>query len=51
MNIFHNFIPNNIVNCSYKLPHWMTGDIKSRLRDRSKTTKILQLGKMKSHLD
>ena len=33
MNIFHNSIPNKIINCSYKWLPWMTEDIKSRLKD------------------
>ena len=52
MNIFNNFVSNKIINCSYKWPRWMTDDIKSRLRGRSKMTKIYyKQGKIKSHLD
>ena len=52
MNIFHNFIPNKIINCSYKYSPWITDDIKSRLRERSKMTKkCYKYGKMKCHLD
>ena len=52
MNIFHNFIPNKIINCSYKYSPWITDDIKSRLRKRSKMTKkCYKYGKMKCHLD
>ena len=52
MNIFHNCTPNNIINCSYKRPPWMTDYIKSRLRERSKMTKTCyKYGQVKSHLD
>ena len=52
MSICHIFIPNNIINCSYKWPSSMTDDIKSKLRERSKMTKkYYKYGKMKSHLD
>ena len=39
MNIFHNFILNKVINCGYKRPSWMTDDIRSRLKERSKMTK------------
>ena len=52
MNTFHNYIPNKINNCSYKWPPWMTDNVKSRVRERSKITKkYYKYGKMKSHLD
>ena len=31
-NIFHNYIPNKIVKCSYKDPPWITKLIKSKLK-------------------
>ena len=39
INIFHNFIPNKIINGSYKHPPWMTDYIESRLKERYKMTK------------
>ena len=52
MNIFYNFIPNKIINCSYKRPPWMTDYIKSRLRERSKMTKkYYKYGQVKSYFD
>ena len=52
MNIFHNFIPDKIISCSYKRPLWITDDIKSRLRERSKMTKkYYKYGQVKSYLD
>ena len=52
MNIFHNFVPNEIINCRYKQPPWMTDYIKSRLRERSKMTKkYYKYGQVKSYLD
>ena len=52
MNIFHNFIPNKIIKCSYEQPPWTTDYIKSRLRKRSKMTKRhYKYGQVKSYLD
>ena len=48
-NIFHNFIPNRIIKCSYKDPPWMTDVIKSKLKERSYLTKTYyKYGKRKS---
>ena len=52
MNIFHNFIPNKIINCCYKRLPGMTNYIKSKLRERSKMSKkYYKYGQVKSHLD
>ena len=52
MNIFHNFIPNKIINCNPYPLAWMTDNIKSRLRERSKMTrKYYKYGKTKPHSD
>ena len=46
MNIFHNFIPNKIINFNKWTP-WMTDDIKPRLRERCKMKeKYYKYGKM-----
>ena len=39
LNIFRNYIPNKIVKCSYRDPLWITKQIKSELKTRSKITK------------
>ena len=50
MKIFHNFILDKVVNCSYKCTHG--DDIKSRVREGSKMTKkYYKYRKMKSDLD
>ena len=38
-NIFHNFIPNKIIKCNSRKPPWMTYEITSALKERSKLTK------------
>ena len=38
-NIFHNFVPNKVINCDYKQPPWMSESIKSKLKERAKLTK------------
>ena len=38
-NIFHNFIPNRIINCNYRDPPRMTDVIKNKLKERSYLTK------------
>ena len=35
-NIFRNYIPNKICDCSYRDPPWITKQIKSRQKNRSK---------------
>ena len=35
-NILHNFIPNRMIKCSYRYPPWMTDDVKTKLKERSK---------------
>ena len=45
LNIFHNYIPNKIVKCSYKDPPWITKLIKSKLKYEAKlTTKYYKKG-------
>ena len=38
-NILYNFIPNRIIKCNYRHPPWMTDDVKTKLKERSKLTK------------
>ena len=38
-NICHNFIPNRMIKCNYRHPPWMTDDVKTKLKERSKLTK------------
>ena len=45
VNIFHNYIPNKTVKCSYKDPPWITKLIKPKLRYKAKlTTKFYKKG-------
>ena len=39
LKIFCNYIPNKIVNCSYRDPPWISKQIKSKLKNRSKIRK------------
>ena len=39
LNIFRNFIPNNVIKFDYQYPKWMNPKIISSLRNRSKLTK------------
>ena len=39
LNIFRNFIPNNVIKFDYKYPNWMNPKIISSLRNRSELTK------------
>ena len=51
-NIFHNFIPYRVIKCNYRHPPWMTDDVKTKLKERSKfTKKYYKYGNMKSNLD
>ena len=33
------FIPNRIIKCNYRHPPWMTDDMETKLKERSKLTK------------
>ena len=35
----HNFVPNKVIKCDYRQPHWMTDSIKNKLKERAKLTK------------
>ena len=39
LKIFCNYIPKKIVNCSYRDPPWISKQIKSKLKNRSKIRK------------
>ena len=39
LNIFRNYITNKIVKCRYRDPPWITKQIKSKLKNKSKITK------------
>ena len=50
-NIFHSFIPNSIIKCSYRDLPWMTV-IKSKLKERASLTKrYYKYGKRKSDFE
>ena len=38
-NIIRNFINNRIIKYNYRHPSWMTDDMKTKLKERSKLTK------------
>ena len=38
-NIFHNFVPSNVIKCDYRQTPWMTDSIKNKLKERAKLTK------------
>ena len=35
LNIFHSFIPNKIILCDDKDPHWMKGKIKNLIKRKN----------------
>ena len=51
-NIYHNFTPNRIIKCNYRHPPWMTDDVKTKLKERSKLNeKYYNNGNIKFDLD
>ena len=51
-NNFLNFIANRKIKCNYRHPPWMTDDVKTKLKERSKLTKkYYKNGNMKSDFD
>ena len=51
-NIFNNFIQNRIIKSNYRDPPWITDVIKSKLKERSYSTKTYyKYGKRKSRVE
>ena len=51
-NIFNNFIQNRIIKSNYRDPPWITDVIKSKLKERSYSTKTYyEYGKRKSRVE
>ena len=50
LNIFRNFIPHEIIKCSYKDPPWMNKAIKSALRKKNRVyRKYVSSGRLRDH--